>query len=48
MLIRKRYKVTEEVKPQVSNITEVLAQRGSRYGKFTGHASITQDTKNLW
>lgn len=48
MLIRKRYKVTEEVKPQVSNITEVLAQRGSRYGKFTGHASITQDTKDLW
>lgn len=47
MLIRKRYKVTEEVKPQVSDITEVLAQRGSRYGKFTGHAKITQRFKTV-
>lgn len=47
MLIRKRYKVTEEIKPQVSDITEVLAQRGSRYGKFTGHAKITRQLKKV-
>ena len=27
------------------NITEVLAERGSRYGEFTDHAFITQSIK---
>jgi hypothetical protein len=28
-------------------IDAVLEQRGSRYGKFTGHAKITQDLKDI-
>lgn len=31
------------------NITEVLTERGSRYGKFKDHAAIAQDLKAiLW
>jgi hypothetical protein len=30
----------------MSDITETLAERGNRYGKFTGHAAITQKLKN--
>ena len=26
-------------------ITEILTERGNRYGKFTGHATITQNLK---
>lgn len=26
-------------------ITDILIQRGQRYGKFTGHAEVTQDLK---
>jgi hypothetical protein len=29
------------------NIHDVLAERGQRYGKFTGHAMIAQTIKNL-
>lgn len=29
----------------MSNIDNTLAERGSRYGEFTGHADITQDLK---
>ena len=29
------------------NTTDILTERGSRYGKFTGHAKITQDIKVL-
>lgn len=29
----------------LEGIDAVLAERGSRYGKFTGHAKITQDLK---
>lgn len=29
----------------MSNINQTLAERGSRYGVFTGHAEITQDLK---
>jgi hypothetical protein len=28
-----------------SNIDQTLTERGSRYGKFTGHAKISQDLK---
>jgi len=28
-----------------SDITQTLEERGSRYGKFTGHAKITQELK---
>ena len=29
----------------MSTIDTTLAERGSRYGEFTGHAKITQDLK---
>ena len=29
------------------NVTDVLAERGSRYGKFTGHAEVTQMLKTI-
>lgn len=32
----------------VDNITTTLIDRGSRYGKFTGHAKITQDIKSCF
>lgn len=28
-------------------ITAILTERGNRYGKFTGHAAITQHLKNI-
>jgi hypothetical protein len=31
----------------VSDIDTVLADRGSRYGKFVGHAAVTQQLKRL-
>lgn len=31
----------------MSDIKDVLAERGSRYGKFSGHAQITQDIKSI-
>lgn len=30
-----------------TNITETLQERGKRYGKFTGHAEITQELKRV-
>ena len=27
--------------------TEILNERGARYGKFTGHAMVTQDLKDI-
>lgn len=30
-----------------TDITTTLQERGSRYGKFTGHARITQDLKRV-
>ena len=30
----------------MNDITATLQERGSRYGKFTGHAEITQKLKN--
>lgn len=31
------------------NIEQTLQERGSRYGKFTGHAKVTQELKRvLW
>jgi hypothetical protein len=35
---------TVEHKP--ANVDAVLAERGSRYGKFTGHADVTQKLKH--
>jgi len=32
---------------QPSNVDEVLQERGERYGKFTGHAGITQQLKSF-
>jgi hypothetical protein len=29
------------------NINETLAERGKRYGKFTGHANVTQELKRV-
>ena len=31
----------------MTNINDTLAQRGNRYGSFTGHAKITQNLKTL-
>ncbi len=31
----------------MSNIDTTLAERGERYGEFTGHAYITQNLKNV-
>ena len=31
----------------LEGIDAVLAERGSRYGKFTGHAKISQDLKSI-
>lgn len=30
-----------------TNLTGVLVERGSRYGKFTGHAEVTQRLKDV-
>jgi hypothetical protein len=30
-----------------NDIAATLTERGSRYGKFTGHAKITQDLKEI-
>lgn len=39
--------MTEKVTTVVSDIDAVLHERGSRYGKFTGHAKITQQLKTV-
>ena len=30
-----------------TDLDNVLADRGSRYGQFTGHAALTQDLKSI-
>ena len=30
-----------------ANVDHILQERGSRYGKFSGHASVTQDLKDV-
>ena len=30
-----------------TDVTAVLAERGNRYGKFTGHAAVTQELKQV-
>lgn len=35
----------EAEEPKMTDITETLAERGSRYGSFTEHARITQQIK---
>lgn len=30
-----------------TNISQILSERGNRYGKFTGHAQITQELKSV-
>lgn len=32
---------------ELTNIDEVLTERGSRYGSFTGHADVTQKIKHV-
>jgi len=32
---------------QTTNVADTLAERGARYGKFTGHAEITQALKDV-
>lgn len=32
----------------MSDINATLAERGGRYGKFTGHAEVTQHLKNYY
>jgi hypothetical protein len=34
-------------KPTVVSVTAVLDERGKRYGKFTGHAEVTQMLKTI-
>ncbi|CAB4124724.1 hypothetical protein UFOVP61_31 [uncultured Caudovirales phage] len=31
-----------------TDITAILTERGSRYGKFTGHAEVTQTFKSIF
>jgi hypothetical protein len=31
----------------MTDITTTLTERGNRYGKFTGHAKVTQDLKDI-
>lgn len=31
----------------MTDVTQVLTERGSRYGKFTGHAAVTMGLKEL-
>ncbi len=31
----------------MTDINEVLHERGTRYGKFTGHAAVTQGIKSI-
>lgn len=31
----------------MTDINEVLHERGTRYGKFTGHAAVTQELKRV-
>ena len=31
-----------------TDVTQVLTERGSRYGKFTGHAEVTQTLKAIF
>lgn len=40
-------KVPYTVTKPVNDIANTLAQRGDRYGKFTGHARITQELKQV-
>ena len=35
----------EQSQPQTSDIDATLQERGSRYGKFTGHAAVAQTLK---
>lgn len=40
--------MTESVKESVlPSVDSTLAERGSRYGKFTGHAAVTQKLKTV-
>jgi len=32
---------------KTTNVTQVLTERGARYGKFTGHAKVTQALKDV-
>lgn len=32
---------------QTTDVTQVLTERGTRYGKFSGHANVTQDLKKV-
>jgi hypothetical protein len=32
---------------QTTDVTQVLTERGNRYGKFTGHAEVTQSLKGF-
>jgi len=36
-----------EIKTISNDISATLVQRGNRYGKFTGHAKITHDLKDV-
>lgn len=36
------------VKKQYSGVEDILQERGKRYGKFSGHAELTQALKNCF
>lgn len=38
--------IEKALQGQATDVTAVLEERGSRYGKFTGHAQVTQNLKN--
>lgn len=43
-------KAIKDIRKQMDNTNDIaatLTQRGNRYGKFTGHAKITQDLKRV-
>lgn len=35
------------VSPPISDLVNILGERGNRYGKFTGHAEVTQMLKTI-
>ena len=41
------YKMPVTIQANPTNIEDTLVERGSRYGKFTGHARITQRLKSV-
>lgn len=39
--------MVQDVSVVITDVTETLSQRGTRYGSFTGHAEVTQALKEV-